>query len=489
MENTPSKVPSPLLSLLPLAVLVGLLFVTISIWGANALEGASQVVLLISTAVCCLIAMLFFDVRWKTIEASIVNNITGISIALIILLIIGALSSSWMISGVVPTLIYYGVQIIHPNFFLVSTCIICALVSIVTGSSWTTVATIGVALFGIGKVQGFEEGWIAGAIISGAYFGDKVSPLSDTTVLAASVSDVPIFNHIRYLMITTIPSMGLALLIFTIAGFNHQGMDTTHIIEFKETLSNAFTISLWLLIVPVITGILIAKRVPAIITLFTSSILAVLFAIIFQPDILSEISGVTEVSSKSLFTGSLTALYGSTQIETGNAAINDLVSTRGMAGMMNTVWLILCAMCFGGAMVASGMLTSIISVFLRFMKNTFGLVSSTVLSGLFFNICTADQYISIILTGKMYKETYQKKGYENRLLSRTTEDAVTVTSPLVPWNSCGLTQSTVLGVATLTYLPYCFFNLISPLMSMFVAAIGYKIVRTITPESKDKKQL
>jgi len=486
MENNPSKSPSPLLSLLPLAILVGLLFITISIWGGDVLNGASQIVLLFSSAVCCFIAILFCKVKWRTLEAAIVNNITGVGVALIILLVIGALSSSWMISGVVPTLIYYGVQLIHPNLFLVSTCVICALVSVVTGSSWTTVATIGIALLGIGKVQGFDDGWIAGAIISGAYFGDKISPLSDTTVLASSVTDTPLFTHIRYLMITTVPSMTIALIIFGIAGFTHVATDTTHITEFRNCIGDVFTISLWLLIVPLVTGILIARKVPAIITLFVSSILAVVFALIFQPEILREISGMSEVNAKGLFTGSLITLYGSTQIETGNAAINDLVSTRGMAGMLNTVWLILCAMCFGGAMVASGMLGSIVSIFHRFMKNTFGLVSSTVFSGLFFNICTADQYISIILNGKMYKDTYAEKGYESRLLSRTTEDSVTVTSPLVPWNSCGLTQSTVLGVATLTYLPYCFFNLISPLMSMLVAATGYKIFK-VSPLSNRKE--
>lgn len=486
MENTPPKIPSPVVSLLPLAVLVGLLFVTISIWGSDALGGASQVVLLFSTAVCCFIGIVFCGVPWKSFEAAIVNNITGVATALIILLIIGALSSSWMISGVVPTLIYYGVQLIHPSLFLVSTCVICAIVSVVTGSSWTTVATIGVALLGIGLVQGFDEGWIAGAIISGAYFGDKVSPLSDTTILASSTTGTPLFKHIRYLMLTTIPSLIIALLIFTIAGFTSQTTDMSHIHEFRMALADKFTISLWLLVVPLVTGILIARRVPAIITLFISSLLAVVFALIFQPDILREIAGAGEVNIKSLFSGSLITLYGSTQIETGSAALNELISTRGMGGMMDTVWLILCAMCFGGAMVASGMLTSIISVFLRFMQNTFGLVASTVFSGLFFNICTADQYISIILTGKMYNETYKKKGYDSCLLGRTIEDSVTVTSPLVPWNSCGLTQSTVLGVATLTYLPYCFFNLISPLMSLLIAALGYKIAR-ISPNPANKE--
>ena len=362
--------------------------------------------------------------------------------------------------------------LIHPDFFLTSTCVICALVSIMTGSSWTTIATIGIALLGIGKAQGFEEGWIAGAIISGAYFGDKVSPLSDTTVLAASVTDTPLFRHIRYMMITTIPSLVITLVIFTVMGFACETSGTEQIAEFTASLNARFHITPWLLIVPVVTGILIARKVPSIITLFLSTLLAATFAIIFQPELLHEISG-----NNDLFEGTMMSLYGSTSLQSDSAMLTELIATRGMAGMMNTIWLIICAMCFGGAMTASGMLGSITSVFVRFMKNTVSVVASTVGSGIFLNLATADQYISIILTGNMFSNIYEKKGYESRLLSRTTEDAVTVTSALIPWNTCGMTQATILSVPTLTYLPYCFFNLISPLMSILVAAIGYKIVR------------
>ena len=477
MDHTPKRIPSPLLSLVPILVLVTLLFVTIHTFGSDALSGGSQVVLLTATAVCCLIAMGYSKVRWKAIELAMVNNISGVATALIILLIIGALSGAWMISGIVPTLIYYGMQIIHPDFFLASTCIICAIVSVMTGSSWTTIATIGIALLGIGQAQGFEDGWIAGAIISGAYFGDKISPLSDTTVLASSVTDTPLFKHIKYMMITTVPSMIITLTIFTVAGFAHEATATDQIAMYSASLRETFHISLWLLIVPVITGILIAKRIPSIITLFISATLAGIFALFFQPHLLQEISGLPVQDMQSQFKGLIMTFYGSTQVQTGNPDLNELVSTRGMSGMMNTIWLIICAMCFGGAMTASGMLGSITSVFIRFMKRTVGLVASTVASGLFLNICTADQYISIILTGNMFKDIYQKKGYESRLLSRTTEDAVTVTSVLIPWNTCGMTQATILGVATFTYLPYCFFNLISPLMNITVAAIGFKIKR------------
>lgn len=477
MDQNPIKIPSPLLSLVPILVLVTLLFVTIRIFGSDALSGGSQVVLLTATAVCCLIAMGYSKVRWKAIELAMINNISGVATALIILLIIGALSGSWMISGVVPTLIYYGMQIIHPSFFLASTCVICAIVSVMTGSSWTTIATIGIALLGIGQAQGFDDGWIAGAIVSGAYFGDKISPLSDTTILASSVTDTPLFKHIKYMMITTVPSIVITLVIFTVAGLTHEAIASDQIAMYSVSLKETFDISLWLLIVPIITGILIAKRIPSIITLFISTALAGIFALIFQPHLLQEISGLPIENMQSQFKGLIMTFYGSTQVQTGNPDLNDLVSTRGMSGMMNTIWLIICAMCFGGAMTASGMLGSITSVFIRFMKRTVGLVASTVASGLFLNICTADQYISIILTGNMFKDIYQKKGYESRLLSRTTEDSVTVTSVLIPWNTCGMTQATILGVATFTYLPYCFFNLISPLMSVTVAAIGFKIKR------------
>ena len=470
--STTKKIPSPLVSFLPIVLLIGMLFATIRTFGSDALSGGSQISLLTTTAVCVFIGVAFYRIPWRDYEIAITNNVAGVTSAIIILLIIGALSGVWMISGVVPTLIYYGMQIIHPDFFLTSTCVICALVSIMTGSSWTTIATIGIALLGIGKAQGFEEGWIAGAIISGAYFGDKVSPLSDTTVLAASVTDTPLFRHIRYMMITTIPSLVITLVIFTVMGFACETSGTEQIAEFTASLNARFHITPWLLIVPVVTGILIARKVPSIITLFLSTLLAATFAIIFQPELLHEISG-----NNDLFEGTMMSLYDSTSLQSDSAMLTELIATRGMAGMMNTIWLIICAMCFGGAMTASGMLGSITSVFVRFMKNTVSVVASTVGSGIFLNLATADQYISIILTGNMFSNIYEKKGYESRLLSRTTEDAVTVTSALIPWNTCGMTQATILSVPTLTYLPYCFFNLISPLMSILVAAIGYKIVR------------
>ncbi len=474
------KMPTPFVSLIPVLSLIGLLFATIRTFGSDALSGSSQVSLLAATAICIFIGMLFYKTAWKDIELAIINNISGVTPAIIILLIIGALSGAWMVSGVVPTLIYYGMKVIHPSFFLTSTCIICALVSVMTGSSWTTIATIGIALMGIGRAQGFHDGIIAGAIISGAYFGDKMSPLSDTTVLAASVTDTPLFRHIRYMLITTVPSMIITLIIFTVVGLLYGGSNSADIAEFSTALYNKFNITPWLLIVPIVTGILIAKKVPSIITLFISALLSGIFALIFQPDLLKEIansSGEVVTGAKSLFRGVMMTFYGATQLDTPDSTLTELIATRGMSGMLNTIWLIICAMCFGGAMTASGMIGSITSVFLKFMKKTVSLVASTVAAGITLNLTTADQYISIILTGNIFDNIYQKKGYEGKLLSRTIEDSVTVTSVLIPWNTCGMTQATILNVSTLTYLPYCFFNLISPLMSIIIAAIGYKIIK------------
>ena len=477
MENHLKKMPSPLLSLVPILVLVALLFVTIRTFGSDALSGGSQVVLLTTTAVASLLAMIFCKVKWRDIEEAICKNILGVATAIIILLLIGALSGSWMISGIVPTLIYYGMQIIHPSFFLASCCVICAVVSVMTGSSWTTIATIGIALIGIGEAQGFSTGWVAGAIISGAYFGDKMSPLSDTTVLAASVTDTPLFTHIRYMLYTTVPSMIVTLIVFSIAGFSREAADASQIAAFSEALKGSFHITPWLMIVPIVTGIMIAKKTPSIVVLFASSILAGIFALIFQPNALLEISGITDSGIIAYIKGLLMTFYDSTQIQTGNEALNSLVSTRGMAGMMNTIWLIICAMCFGGAMSASGMLESITRIFLHFMRGRTSMVASTVVSGLSLNICTADQFIAIILNSEMFKEVYKQRGFESRLLSRTTEDSVTVTSVLIPWTTCGMTQSTILGVSTWTYFPYCVFNIVSPFMSILIAATGYKIVQ------------
>ena len=466
-----SKRISAGVSLIPLLVLIGLLFLVVRIFGADALDGGSQVALLLASGVVIAIAMLGYKVPWSSLEGAIADNIKSIGTAVIVLLLIGAVAGTWMVSGIVPTLIYYGLKVLSPKIFLLAVCLICALVSLMTGSSWTTVATIGTAFIGIGMALGFSPGWTAGAIISGAYFGDKISPLSDTTVLASSVTETPLFTHIRYMLITTIPSISIACIIFLAASILHKGGSPVTAAGFSQALESGFNISGWLLIVPVITGILIAKRLPAMITLSLAAILAAVAALIAQPDIINEIGG------GSAFKGVFISVYGNTAIETGYEALDTLVQTKGMAGMLSTIFLIFCASTFGGTLKGSGMIQSLTDTLTRHIKGRTSLVAATVGTGVFSNLVAGDQYLSIILTTSIYKKLFEDKGYESRLLSRSAEDSATVTSVLIPWNSCGMTQSTVLKVPTLEYLPYCFFNLISPIISIIIAAIGYKIIR------------
>ena len=474
MEN--KKIPHLLVAAIPIVLLIAMLVVIINLFGSDALSGGSQIALIMGMAVCVFISMAFYHVKWKTFERQMAKTMSGIFVTIMILFSVGMLAGSWMISGVVPTLIYYGIELLSPRFFLVTACVICSIVSLLSGSSWTTVATIGVALLGVGEALGIDKAWTAGAIISGAYFGDKMSPLSDTTILASSATRVDLFVHIRYMMHTTVPALSISLVIFLIAGLGHDSASTVNVEQYTHGLQSTFNISLWTLLVPVITGILIARKVPSLIVLFTSSILAGIFALILQPHILCQIADDATLSMAGALTRGLAiTFYGSTAVDTGYAALNDLVSTGGMAGMLNTVWLILCAMCFGAAMVASGMLESITRQVISWIKSRFSLVASTVSTGLLLNLTTGDQFISIVLNADMFREVYRQLGYEARLLSRTTEDSATVTSVLVPWNTCGMTQATVLGVPTLTYLPYCFFNLLCPLMTLLVAALGWRI--------------
>lgn len=475
--------PSWKVSLIPFIFLIAVLVLVIKVFGSDALAGGSQVALLMASGVVVAISMIFYKIPWKEFEEGIVDNIRAVGSSILILLLIGAVAGSWMVSGVVPTMIYYGMKVIFPSVFLFASCAICALISIMTGSSWTTIATVGVALIGIGTAQGYEPGWIAGAIISGAYFGDKVSPLSDTTVLASSSAGTPLFTHIRFMMITTVPSFVIAMLVFLVVSIMHETPSQIETADFSHDLLSTYNISPWLLLVPVFTGLLISRKVPAILTLFVASVIAGIFALIFQPHILGAVA-MDSLPDRSMplsfldgFKGLFVSYYGSTAIETGNAALNDLVSTRGMSGMMNTIFLIIAAVTFGGTLVGSGMLQSITEMLTRYIKRRVTMVSSTVGTGIFANMITGDQYLSIILTSSLYKKLYEERGYEPQLLSRSVEDSATVVSVLIPWNSCGMTQATVLKVSTLHYLPYCIFNLISPLMSILIASIGYKIAR------------
>lgn len=474
-----SEIPSWYVSLIPFIVLLAALVLVIKGFGADALAGGSQVALMFAAGVTVAISMVFYRIPWKDLEDAMVENISSVGTSIVILLLIGAVAGSWMVSGVVPTMIYYGMKVITPGIFLFASCIICALISVMTGSSWTTIATVGVALVGIGTAQGYSPGWIAGAIISGAYFGDKVSPLSDTTVLASSSAGTPLFTHIRFMMVTTVPSFIISLIIFLVVSILHDAPSDAVAAGFSNDLAGTFNISPWLLLVPVLTGLLIARKVPAIITLFSAAVIAGVFGLVFQPQILSEIAGNSsgDLTFMEGFKALLQSYYGATSIDTGNAELNSLISTRGMTGMLATVFLIIAASTFGGALVGSGMLQSLTVALVKFVRRRVTMVAATVGTGVFANMITGDQYLSILLTSSLYKKLYQERGYDSKLLSRSVEDSATVVSVLIPWNSCGMTQATVLKVPTLDYLPYCFFNLISPLMSVFIAAIGYKIVR------------
>jgi NhaC family Na+:H+ antiporter len=413
---------------------------------------------------------------WKSILEGISKSVASTTPAIIILLLIGSLAGTWLISGIVPTMIYYGLQILNPKIFLAAACIICAIVSLASGSSWSTVATVGIALLGIGNALEISEGLIAGAIISGAYFGDKLSPLSDTTNLAPAMAGTDLFTHIRYMMYTTIPSYVIALILFLFIGLSFENsQNTSDINNLLAAIEGGFNVSPWLFLVPVVVLLLIIKKVPALPSLLVGTLLGGLFAIIFQPDLIKTLSGIDNNMLKGSYVAIINAMGGETAITTSNAMMNDLLSSGGMYGMLNTIWLILCAMCFGGAMEATGALKKISQSIIQYAESTGSVIATTACTCLFFNLTASDQYLSIVVPGRMYADTFKKKGLAPENLSRTLEDSGTVTSVLVPWNTCGATQSAVLGVATMAYLPFCFFNIISPLMTILYGYLGFKI--------------
>lgn len=385
------------------------------------------------------------------------------------LICIAMVSTSWMLSGVVPTLIEYGLSWLNPTFFLVITCGVCAVVSVLTGSSWSTIATIGVAFMGIGSVMGYSAGWVAGAIISGAYFGDKISPLSDTTVVASSACGVDLFKHMRYLLLTSVPAMTVAMIVYMAVGVFVNSHTTVDSSQLLTALHSVFSTSPYTLVIPLITLGMIIFRVPTLITLAVSAALGFAGIFIFQPQLAFSL------------TDGLQALWRGHQMTTGLSQLDSLVSTTGILGMIPTIRLVLSAMLFGAAMIGTGMLSRVTRSITSRLKRRTSIVGATVGSGLFMNSCTADQYLSLIITGNMYRNVYRRFGLEPRLLSRTIEDSVSVTSVLIPWNSCGITQSTVLGVATVIYFPFCIFNYLSPCMSLLLAWTGYKIPLPSSP--------
>lgn len=470
------KTPKVLDALIPLVFLITLLVISIQVFGSDGLSGSSQIVLILSATVAGSIAVFRLGFSWGTLQDGIVKSISSAMSSILILFLIGALAGTWLLSGIVPAMIYYGLLVLSPAIFLFAACIISGIVSAATGSSWTTVATVGVALLGIGKALGFEEGIIAGAIISGAYFGDKMSPLSDTTNLAPAMAGTDLFTHIRHMAKTTIPTMVITLILFFIIGLNYETAGNVGDVQvISNVISSTFVITPWLFVVPLLVIIMIVKRVPALPALLAGALLGGVFALIFQPDIIARVVGEEGSFSYVGFKGVMMALFGKISVVTENALVNELLATRGMAGMLNTIWLIVCAMVFGGIMEESGMLKVLAEAIIRKVHKVGSLIAATAATCMFFNITTSDQYLAILVPGRMYADVYKKRGLKPENLSRTLEDSATVTSVLVPWNTCGATQASVLGVATLTYAPYCFFNIISPIMTILYGYLNIGI--------------
>ncbi|HNR73104.1 MAG: Malate-2H(+)/Na(+)-lactate antiporter [Bacteroidetes bacterium OLB12] len=471
------KKPSFLQALIPILILIALLTINVVVLGNDAISGANQIALLLASGVAGIIAFRCGH-SWEHIEVSIVKSISSAMGAMLILLTIGSLAGTWLLSGIVPAMIYYGLKILNPTLFLFAACVVCCIVSLATGSSWSTVATVGIALLGIGKAMNIHEGVIAGAIISGSYFGDKMSPLSDTTNLAPAMAGTDLFTHIRYMMYTTVPTLAITLIIFFVWGFtlNTTG-SATDSSSVLQAIESRFNLSPFLFVVPILVIVMIVKKVPALPALLVGALLGGIAAIILQPDLIVEVSKVEGNFVKASFVAVMNAMTTTINIQTPDPMISELLTAKGMSGMLNTIWLILCAMIFGGAMESAGLLKIIAEKIIQYAHSTGSLVASTTATCIFFNFTASDQYMAIAVPGRMYADTFRKRGLKPEVLSRTLEDSGTVTSVLIPWNTCGATQANVLGVATIAYAPYCFFCIISPLMTVLQAYLNYKIRR------------
>jgi NhaC family Na+:H+ antiporter len=461
-------------SLIPLIMLILLLAYNVFVFGDDALSGSNQFILLIGASIAATVGF-YYKVSYKKMLVKVADNFQSVAGAILILLFVGALAGTWLASGVIPAMIYYGLKILHPTIFLPSCIIICAIISIATGSSWTTSATVGIALIGIGKALGLPPGMIAGAVISGAYFGDKLSPLSDTTNLAPAMSGGDLFTHIKYMTLTTFPSIIITIIVFIMLGFFQEQKGAADILTLLNQIELKFNINYWLFIVPAFVIFLISRKTPPLIALLAGTILGAIFALIFQPDIVLALSGEKTYNFSSAYKGILNAISVSSQIETENKLLYDLFSSGGMKGMLDTIWLIICAMVFGGVMEAIGALSSITNTLLNWAKNTFQLFASTVATCLTINLTASDQYLAIVIPGKMFSKAYKDRNLAPENLSRTLEDSGTVTSALIPWNTCGAYQSSVLNVGVSEYFIYAIFNWISPFMTLLYALLKIKI--------------
>ena len=467
-------------ALIPVIILVALLAFNVSVFGDDALAGSNQFILLMGGVVAAVVGY-FNKVGYEQMLEEVAKNVKSTSGALLILLMVGALAGTWLISGVIPAMIYYGLQILNPSIFLAACLIICALVSIATGSSWTTSATIGIALIGIGNALGISAGMTAGAVISGAYFGDKLSPLSDTTNLASAMAGSDLFDHIKYMSFTTIPSFIITFLVFVIIGFTQSTSGVADTSMLLQDIEGVFNINGWLFLVPLVVIALIVKKTPPLLALIIGTLLGGIFAVIFQPDVVLSIANSDTMSFQSAYKGVMNAITVPTSVATDNTTLEGLFSAagKGMSGMLGTIWLIICAMVFGGVMEAIGALSRISSALLNMAKSVFGLFASTVASCLALNVTASDQYLAIVVPGKMFKSAFDKKGLAPVNLSRTLEDSGTVTSVLVPCNTCGAYQSGVLGVSVADYFAFAIFNWLSPIMTLIFAGFSIKIKQLV----------
>ena len=463
-------------SLIPVVLLVVLLAYNVFVFGDDALSGSNQFILLIGGAIAAVVGF-YHKVSYEKMLAEVAENLKSTTGALLILLMVGALSGTWLVSGIIPAMIYYGLQILNPTIFLAACVIICAIISIATGSSWTTSATVGIALIGIGNALGIPMGMTAGAVLSGAYFGDKMSPLSDTTNLAPAMAGGDLFTHIRYMLLTTVPTLIVTLIVFVVLGFTMDTSGEADTASILNSIDATFNICGWLFLVPLGVILMILKKTPPLMALLIGTLLGGVFALIFQPEIIAGLSGAKELNFENGYKGILNAITVSTEIATDNVALNDLFTSKGMSGMLGTIWLIMCAMVFGGIMDGIGALSKISETLLGMAKTTFGLFASTVASCLALNVTASDQYLAIVIPGKMFSKAYKDKGLAPENLSRTLEDSGTVTSVLIPWNTCGAYHSGVLGVGVADYFVYAIFNWLSPFMTLLFAAFQIKIAQ------------
>ncbi|WP_137166941.1 Na+/H+ antiporter NhaC [Salinimonas lutimaris] len=480
------KEPSLLDALLPVIALVIMMGSAVYLFGDNSSFGPNQIALLLATGMAAIIGMKNGH-KWADIEQGIVNGISMSLGACLILLAVGSLIGTWMLAGTVPTLIYYGLELLNPSFFYAASCLICGVVAMSIGSSWTTAATVGVALMGVAAGMDMSPAIAAGAVVSGSYFGDKISPLSETTNLAPAVAGTDLFEHIRYMLWTTIPSYVITLILFVILGFSQSsGASVERIESMQVLLAESFDLG-WYLLVPLVLLLTLAiKKMPAFPAVSIGALVGALWAVLFQQDVVLSMADASDSSAVGTLKVVWTALFDGVSFSTPDENLNSLLSRGGMSSMLNTIWLIISAMSFGAVLEKVGLLKRAVSTILKGAKSAGDMISRTILTCLGTNLVTADQYIAIVMPGRMYKKEYEKRGLHQLNLSRSLEDGGTLTSPLIPWNTCGAYMHGVLGVHPFEYIFYAFFNVINPVLAVIYAYVGIKILRIKPPfETKE----